>query len=161
MSVDKVRQLIDKYGYYVQHVFADLGDGNPPYSYTDGLSYARKDKFPELVMACFEPQLMQTLLNDAVAAMKSGDLQLGGPRFYDRLIQDFDVAIVPIRHQNSTSLLPLPEDAEVYLIVLPDSGGLFPWDERCDPSFRRQLAGFDCIAYPGRNNSPPTTGLLH
>lgn len=152
-------ELIEKYGFYVQHVFLDLGDGNPPYSFTDGLSYARDDKYPEIVLAGFTEQLMQDLIMNAVEHMKSGDLILTGPKFFDKIVQNFDVAFVPINPDTSTSPTTHTNERDVYLMVVPDPKGLFPWEDGCHPGYMKQVNGFDCIAFPNRDT--PTTGYRH
>ena len=156
--LEKVRQLIAEHGYYVQHVLSDE-EGNPAYSYTRGLSFARAEKLPELVMAGFNPQLMQQLLTDAVNRMKEGDLRPEAPCFYGKIFVGMDVALAPIRISTSASLLSLEEDSEAYFIFVPDANGLFPWEEGCDPDYSRQARGFDIADTPLRPGRKPGSGL--
>mgnify|MGYP001228282689 CR=1 FL=1 len=148
--LEKVRQLIAGYGHYVQYVGPDE-EGHVGYCYTKGLSFARAEKFPELVMAGFDPRLMQQLLNDAAERMKEGDLRLRGPCFYGKLIQDMDAAFAPVNISTSSSLISLDEDTEVYFVFLPDANGLFPWDDGCDPAYKTQASGFDIAVTPRRD----------
>ncbi|MCV9964184.1 DUF4262 domain-containing protein [Pararhizobium sp. BT-229] len=152
----KASQLIEKYGFFVQHVV----DGPIPYSFTSGLSYAADPPLPEFAMAGFEVPLMEMFLNDAVAAMRSGDLVPDGAGYYGRH-RGQEVGVVPVRPHSSPSRLLLPEEAEAYLIVMPDEAGAFPWEEGCDPTYAAQIAGFDCIELPHPRTSPPPSRGLH
>lgn len=158
---EDVKRRIAEQGYFVQHVFSDPDRGVPSYSYTSGLSYARERKYPEFAMAGrFRPEMMQGLLVDAVEAMRKGDLALGGPRYYDRLIRDLEVGIAPIRVDGDGAFLWVSADADTYLIVLPDPAGLYPWDEGCDPNYAVQTDGFEIVALPERR-APPAPGKRH
>ncbi|MCZ7862521.1 DUF4262 domain-containing protein [Agrobacterium salinitolerans] len=157
----EANRLIKKYGFFVQHVVEGLSDVSVPYSFTSGLSYASEEPSPEFVMAGIDLPTMGTLLNYAVAAFKSGDLVLDGAGYYGRLIHGFNVGIVPVRPHTSPSRLLLPEEAEAYLIVVPDPNGLFPWEVGCDPDYVAQVAGFDCIELPHPRTAPPPSLSRH
>jgi hypothetical protein len=152
----KANELIEKHGFFVQHVV----DVPIPYSFTSGLSYASEPPLPEIAMAGFDVPLMDTFLNNAVAVMKSGDLVLDGAQYFgcDR---GQEVGFVPVRPHTSSSRLLLPEEAEVFLIVMPDEAGRFPWENGCDPEYMAQMAGFDCIEFPHPRNGPSSSHILH
>jgi hypothetical protein len=155
----EANRLIKTHGYFVQHVVESTSDIGVPYSFTSGLSYAADPPLPEFVMAGFNIPLMESFLNNAVMAMREGDLILDGAGYYGRH-RGQEVGIVPVKPHSSSSRLLLPEDAEAYLIVLPDPNGMFPWEHGCDPSYSAQLAGFDCIELPRpRRASPPSVAI--
>lgn len=156
----KANALLAKYGYFVQHVTEGLSDVSIPYSFTSGLSYAAEVQLPEFVMAGIELALMESFLNDAVAAVRSGLLVPEGAGYFGRDLGQ-EIGMVPVRPHSSPSRLLLPETAEAYLIVLPDPAGLYPWEEGCDPDYARQIAGFDCIELPHPRSGPPLSKLAH
>jgi hypothetical protein len=153
-------QLIAKYGYFVQHVTDGLSDGSVAYSFTSGLSYASDQPTAEFVMAGFELPLMHDFLNGAVAMMRSGALVVDGAGYFGRDLGQ-EVGIVPVRPHSSPSRLMLPEEAEAYLIVLPDPNGKYPWEHGCDEAYAAQIAGFDCIALPQPRSGPPLSLRRH
>jgi hypothetical protein len=156
----QANQLVAKYGYFVQHVTEGLSEGCVPYSFTSGLSYASDDPSPEFVMAGFELPFMQDFLNGAVAMMRGGALVPDGAAYFGRDIGQ-EVGIVPVRPHSSPSKLMLPEEAEAYLIVVPDPNGKYPWEEGCCQGYAAQITGFDCIALPQPRSGPALSLRRH
>ncbi|MCS4088437.1 hypothetical protein FHT76_000026 [Rhizobium sp. BK176] len=109
-------------------------------------------------MAGLQLPLMEHFLNVAVSLMREGILVPDGAGYFGR---DLGQGIVPVRPHSSPSKLLLPEEAEAYLIVLPDDSGKFPWEDGCDEAFAAQIAGFDCIALPQPRSGPPPSMRRH
>jgi hypothetical protein len=152
--VEEANRLLRAQGFFIGHRPADPDTGRAQYSHSTGLSFAGTVKLPEVIMSGLDYETMEGLLLDLIAAMKEGDLNLDGPSLYSRLIKGYDVAIVPVAHETSAVKIRVPADAETYLVVLPDSSGLFPWDAGCDPEFAEQIDGFDCRGFPTKGISP-------
>ncbi|MBY3432815.1 DUF4262 domain-containing protein [Rhizobium laguerreae] len=149
----QANEFIRMYGFFVQHVVEGLSGVSVPYSFTSGLSYAADPPTAEFVMAGFEMAFMQQFLNRAVSMMQAGQLVPDGAAYFGRDLGQ-EVGIVPVRPHSSPSRLMLPEEAEAYLIVIPDENGRFPWEDGCDRGYAAQIAGFDCIAMPQPRSGP-------
>ena len=156
---DRAKETIERDGYFVQFVFGE--ENALPYGYTSGLSYARDEHFPEFVIAGFPAEFTSDLLHDLVRAARNAEFIPYGAGYYGNLLRDFDVGVVPIDPRGGSSFLGVAEEAETYLIVLPDRNGLFPWETGCDPMVARQTDNFACIALPPSRSAPPVSGVVH
>jgi len=146
---ERVRPLIERDGYFIQHVFGD--NTSIGYSYTYGLSKGADKRYPELAMGDMNPEAMNDILRSAVNDLKTGNFQPEGTGFYDGVFGDCDVAVVPVKPEDSELLLPV--EGPVYLLVIPDEENRFPWNEGCDPQFARQTEGFAVMGVPQTRSS--------
>jgi hypothetical protein len=156
----RANDLIARDGFFIQFVVEGLSDVSVPYAFTSGLSCAAEPHTAEFVIAGFELPMMEDFLNNAVTMMRSGALVPDGPAYFGRDLGQ-EVGIVPVRPHSSPSRLLLPEEAEAYLIVLPDENGKFPWEHGCDEAYAAQIDGFDCIALPQPRSGPPLSLRRH
>lgn len=148
--IQRMEDNIAEFGFSVISVFA--GEETPSFSYTVGLFESKGH--PEIIMAGFEPSLMQKLLQDTGVRVLNDLGTYSDGDFALEIIEGYPVAI---KNPPVGSLIKNPftmatrhygsDPFKMVQMFLPDAAGLFPWDAGCNVNFAKEqlrlLANYD------------------
>jgi hypothetical protein len=92
-------------------------------------------------MVGFDPELARQLLNIAGSRVRGG-ARFDTPVYLDEVVDAFPVAFRPLAHtsvveHSSAGRAILGHEFDGVQLFLPDAGGLFPWDIRCEVTYAR------------------------
>lgn len=128
------RGMIDRHGWMVQGVGGGGTEYEPSYCYSVGFS--KNLGHPEVYMVGFPFELTTSLINVVGNSIKEG-MRFDKACYSDVIVEGYPVAFMPldrrsvIRHSaiGRNMLNQMFDEVQMFL---PDTAGLFPWDNGCD-----------------------------
>ncbi|MCC5610551.1 DUF4262 domain-containing protein [Nostoc sp. CHAB 5834] len=125
--IAKVMALLDKHEWIVQGVL-----GNPPHTYTVGLSH--RFNLPEIVLIGIHYETARHILNQVAGLLKSGEIELNEDTSYDCIFQGLPArfrkmpeVVVPDVLRMAT-VVPSKNALTAWQLLWPTVDGLFPSD---------------------------------
>lgn len=141
--LDRIRGLVDQYGWAIQSVFPDKTDQDPGFAYTVGLSL---HGHAELIISGLPPATGQTILNDLAKRVRDSGQDLTTNTPMDDVIENLSVILIPVTDPGNYVTVAdtlLHEkvrgaSAAAVQMVWPDQHGRFPWETDCTTTAAHQ-----------------------
>lgn len=141
--LDRIRGLVDQYGWAIQSVFPDEADQDPGFAYTAGLSL---HGHAEIIVSGLPPSTGQMLLNDLAKRVRDSGDDLATNTPMDDVIENLSVILIPVTDPRkyisiADTLLQKKvagAHAAAVQMVWPDPNGRFPWEPDCTTTTAHQ-----------------------
>ncbi|ATC60295.1 DUF4262 domain-containing protein [Vibrio anguillarum] len=131
------------------------GEFNPAYSYTVGLTHIHH--LPEIALLGFEPKQSNAFLKITAKYLINNPLDFAHEYVLLERAFNLPVYLVKIPQHNSHKHFHLgrkmaeylQHEQEIFLLVLPDENGLFPWSKGINVKYRKVQSTLMPLKGPG------------
>lgn len=128
--LERVAEIIEKHGWFLQGVFPRAGEWGPVFVYTIGLT---EFDHPEIIVFGLGYEIAPRILNDLGERVRGGEkFETGKP--YDDILADYSCVFIEVANPDTAEEITQARniygpDIAALQLVWPDQDGRFPGEE--------------------------------